>query len=47
MRIALVYDFPPFETGLFDAAEFLMAREMHGCSLKWQNIQTSSCNSSA
>ena len=23
MRIALVYDFPPFETGLFDAAEFL------------------------
>jgi hypothetical protein len=25
MRNALVYDFPPFDTGLFDAAEFLMS----------------------
>jgi hypothetical protein len=25
MRIELVYDFPPFDTGLFDAAEFLMS----------------------
>ena len=25
MRIALVYDFPPFDTGLFEAAEFLMS----------------------
>jgi hypothetical protein len=24
MRITLVYDFPPFDTGLFAAAEFLM-----------------------
>jgi hypothetical protein len=26
MRTALVYDFPPFDTGLFDTAEFLMSR---------------------
>jgi hypothetical protein len=25
MRIALVYKFPPFDTGLFDSAEFLMS----------------------
>jgi hypothetical protein len=25
MRIALAYDFPPFDTGLFEAAEFLMS----------------------
>lgn len=25
MRVALVYDFPPFDTGLFEAAEFLMS----------------------
>jgi hypothetical protein len=25
MRIAVVYDFPPFDAGLFDAAEFLIS----------------------